>query len=143
MMDIEHVFSPRLRTLSCVPPRDRLGSGGFPEYPGPLAVTHPSRPAAPFSVSMSGQPESMNHDGVVQAASDGNPAVVPLLCLFMIMGLVQVVRPQLLWKVNKNLQRGWVKDPDATEPTAKGYAMERAIGVIFLAGVVWMLVTQV
>ncbi|MFZ4184436.1 DUF6199 family natural product biosynthesis protein [Streptomyces pseudogriseolus] len=35
------------------------------------------------------------------------------------MGLVQVIRPQLLWRVNSRLQRGWVKDPDATEPTSR------------------------
>lgn len=71
----------------------------------------------------------MNLAVTLQAASDnggGNPAVILLLCLFLIMGAVQVVRPQLLWKLNSRLQRGWVKNPEATEPTGKGYAMQRA-----------------
>ncbi|QKW25076.1 hypothetical protein HUT11_02270 [Streptomyces seoulensis] len=58
------------------------------------------------------------------------------------MGLVQVIRPQLLWRLNSRLQRGWVKNPEATEPTRKGYAVQRVSGVLFLAGVVWMLVLQ-
>ncbi|QGV82365.1 hypothetical protein EIZ62_31980 [Streptomyces ficellus] len=58
------------------------------------------------------------------------------------MGLVQVIRPQLLWKMNRSLQRGWVKNPDATEPTRKGYTMDRAIGVLVVAFVIWMLVRQ-
>lgn len=59
------------------------------------------------------------------------------------MGLVQVIRPQLLWKLNRNLQRGWGNDPDATEPTAKGYALQRVTGVLFLAVATWMLVQQI
>lgn len=41
----------------------------------------------------------MSHNAVVQAASDsdgGSPVFVLLLCFFLIMGVVQVVRPQLL-----------------------------------------------
>lgn len=87
----------------------------------------------------------MNRDAVIQAASDGDssPVLIPVLCLFLIMGLVQVIRPQLLWRMNRNLQRGWVKDPDATEPTGKGYAMTRATGVVVLGFVTWMLVQQI
>ncbi len=88
----------------------------------------------------------MSHESMVQAASgDGgsSPALVPILCLFLVMGLVQVIRPQLLWRLNSRLQRGWVKNPEATEPTAKGYAMERVVGVLFLAVAVWMLVRAV
>ncbi|MEV7192501.1 DUF6199 family natural product biosynthesis protein [Streptomyces sp. NPDC093510] len=59
------------------------------------------------------------------------------------MGLVQVIRPQLLWKVNRSMQRGWVKNPDATEPTGKGYAMARATGALVLAFATWMLVQQI
>ncbi|GAA1948342.1 hypothetical protein GCM10009837_87470 [Streptomyces durmitorensis] len=87
----------------------------------------------------------MNRDAVIQAASDGDssPVLIPLLCLFLIMGLVQVIRPQLLWRMNRNMQRGWVKDPDATEPTSKGYAMKRASGVLVLGFAIWMLVQQI
>ncbi|MEV8465106.1 DUF6199 family natural product biosynthesis protein [Streptomyces griseosporeus] len=82
----------------------------------------------------------------MQATSEGggpNPALIAFLCLFLIMGLVQVIRPQLLWRVNSRMQRGWVKDPEGTEPTGKGYAMQRVTGVIFLAVATWMLVQQV
>ncbi|MEV2256907.1 DUF6199 family natural product biosynthesis protein [Streptomyces sp. NPDC050147] len=87
----------------------------------------------------------MNRDAVIQAASDGDssPVLIPVLCLFLIVGLMQVIRPQLLWRMNRNLQRGWVKDPDATEPTGKGYAMTRATGVLVLGIVTWMLVQQI
>ncbi|MFH8796907.1 DUF6199 family natural product biosynthesis protein [Streptomyces sp. NPDC017941] len=87
----------------------------------------------------------MNRDAVVQAASDGDssPVLIPFLCLFLVMGLVQVIRPQLLWRMNRNMQRGWVRDPDATEPTSKGYAMTRVTGVLVLGFVIWMLVQQV
>ncbi|WP_161166674.1 DUF6199 family natural product biosynthesis protein [Streptomyces sp. SID5910] len=77
------------------------------------------------------------------ADSDGgNPVFVLVLCFFLIMGVVQVVRPQLLWKANSRLQRGWVRNPEATEPTNKGYAMNRVVGVIFLGFVIWMLIRQ-
>ncbi|MEU9592329.1 DUF6199 family natural product biosynthesis protein [Streptomyces sp. NPDC048193] len=88
----------------------------------------------------------MMHDVVVRAASDsdgGSPVFVLILCFFLIVGVVQVVRPQLLWKANSRLQRGWVKNPGATEPTGKGYAMNRAVGVIFLGLVIWMLIQQI
>ncbi|MGA5318753.1 DUF6199 family natural product biosynthesis protein [Streptomyces pseudogriseolus] len=87
----------------------------------------------------------MSHDATVQAASDsdgGSPVFVLLLCFFLIMGAIQVVRPQLLWKANSRLQRGWVRNPEATEPTRKGYTMNRVVGVIFLGFVIWMLVQQ-
>ncbi|MEU6106661.1 DUF6199 family natural product biosynthesis protein [Streptomyces flaveolus] len=87
----------------------------------------------------------MIHGAVVQAASgggDGSPVFIVVLCFFLIMGVIQVVRPQLLWKANSRLQRGWVKNPDATEPTSKGYAVNRAVGVVFLGLVVWMLIQQ-
>ncbi|MFC8224965.1 DUF6199 family natural product biosynthesis protein [Streptomyces sp. NPDC057287] len=81
---------------------------------------------------------------MVQAASDssGGPVLVLMLSLFLLMGLVQVIRPQLLWQLNRRLQRGWVKDPDAAEPTGKGYALQRVTGVIFLAVATWMMVRQ-
>lgn len=59
------------------------------------------------------------------------------------MSLVQVIRPQLLWKVNRNMQRGRVKDPDGTEPPGRGYVMARVTGVLVLALVIWMLVRQI
>ncbi|WP_331728798.1 DUF6199 family natural product biosynthesis protein (plasmid) [Streptomyces sp. NBC_00028] len=68
--------------------------------------------------------------------------VVVLLCVFIAIGLVQVFRPQLLWKANRPLQRPFVKDFDATEPTKAGYAMSRFIGVLFLAMATWMLITH-
>ncbi|MEV5514335.1 DUF6199 family natural product biosynthesis protein [Streptomyces flaveolus] len=88
----------------------------------------------------------MIHDTVMKAASDsdgGSPVFVLVLCFLLIMGIVQVVRPQLLWKANSRLQRGWVKNPDATEPTSKGYAMNRAVGVVFLGLVIWILIQQI
>lgn len=87
----------------------------------------------------------MNRDMVIQAASDGgsSPVFIPFLCLFLAIGLVQIIRPQLLWKMNRNMQRGWVKDPDATEPTGKGYAMARVSGVLVLGFVIWQLVRQI
>ncbi|MFQ6143730.1 DUF6199 family natural product biosynthesis protein [Streptomyces seoulensis] len=81
----------------------------------------------------------------VRTASEGGTSsavLIPILCLLLVIGLVQVVRPQLLWRLNSRLQRGWVKNPEATEPTRKGYAVQRVSGVLFLAGVVWMLVLQ-
>ncbi|WP_245001684.1 DUF6199 family natural product biosynthesis protein [Streptomyces alfalfae] len=81
----------------------------------------------------------------MQAATDrdgGSPLSVLILCLLLVAGVVQVVRPQLLWKANARLQRGWVKNPEATEPTGKGYAMNRAVGVIFLGLALWMLIQQ-
>ncbi|MFC7994513.1 DUF6199 family natural product biosynthesis protein [Streptomyces rochei] len=87
----------------------------------------------------------MSHDAVVQAATDsdsGSPVLVLVLCLFLVMGAIQVVRPQLLWKANARLQKGWVKNPQATEPTSKGYAMNRAVGVVVLGLVIWMLIQQ-
>ncbi|MFE1016705.1 DUF6199 family natural product biosynthesis protein [Streptomyces sp. NPDC058794] len=81
----------------------------------------------------------------MQAATDsdsGSPVFVLVLCFFLVMGAIQVVRPQLLWKANARLQKGWVKNPQATEPTSKGYAMNRAVGVVFLGLVIWLLVQQ-
>ncbi|MGQ4419665.1 DUF6199 family natural product biosynthesis protein [Streptomyces sp. SAS_269] len=88
----------------------------------------------------------MNQGVLAQIASEGgggNPALVPVLCFLFAMGLVQVVRPQLLWRLNSRLQRGWVKNPAATEPTGKGYAMQRVTGVLFLAVATWILVRQI
>ncbi|MFI8203563.1 DUF6199 family natural product biosynthesis protein [Streptomyces sp. NPDC085937] len=101
--------------------------------------------ACGFSQLVAGNRTFMSHDVMVEAASGGDggsPVIVLLLCFFLIMGVVQVVRPQLLWKANSRLQRGWVRNPDATEPTSKGYAMNRVIGVIFLGLVLWMLFQQ-
>ncbi|WP_329181950.1 DUF6199 family natural product biosynthesis protein [Streptomyces sp. NBC_01477] len=67
---------------------------------------------------------------------------IAVMCLMLAMGLVQVVRPQLLWAVNRRLQRGWVKDPAGTEPTSRGYAVQRGTGVVFLVVAVWILVTN-
>ncbi|MFJ8199998.1 DUF6199 family natural product biosynthesis protein [Streptomyces sp. NPDC096152] len=69
--------------------------------------------------------------------------IVVLLCVFMVVGLIQVIKPQLLWRVNRPLQRPFVKDYDATEPTRAGYAMTRVVGGIFLIVAVWMLVRQI
>lgn len=65
--------------------------------------------------------------------------VIAFLCAFAVIGVIQVLRPQLLWKMNRPLQRSFVKDYDATEPSAKGYLMMRVTGVVFLAAVGWML----
>ncbi|MEG8274869.1 DUF6199 family natural product biosynthesis protein [Streptomyces sp. AHA2] len=69
--------------------------------------------------------------------------IIVILCVMAVMGLVQVVRPDLLWKVNRPLQKPFVKDYDATEPSAKGYLLMRVTGVAFLAVVAWMIVQQV
>lgn len=63
-----------------------------------------------------------------------------MLCFVLVAGLVQVIRPQLFWKANRPLQRPFVRDYNATEPTAKGYLVGRLIGVVFLALTTWMLV---
>ncbi|WTD97195.1 DUF6199 family natural product biosynthesis protein [Streptomyces albidoflavus] len=65
-----------------------------------------------------------------------------LLSLFVAMALVQVVRPQLLWRLNRPLQKPFVKDYDATEPTRAGYTMTRVVGVVVLIAVVTMLITS-
>lgn len=69
--------------------------------------------------------------------------IIVILCVMAVMGLVQVVRPDLLWKVNRPLQKPFVKNYDATEPSAKGYLLMRVTGVAFLAVVAWMIVQQV
>lgn len=87
----------------------------------------------------------MIHDVMTNASSEdggGGPVFMAVLCFFLLMGLVQVVRPQLLWQLNSRLQRGWVGDPEATEPTRKGYMMYRVTGVLFLAFAAWMLFQQ-
>ncbi|MFE9011146.1 DUF6199 family natural product biosynthesis protein [Streptomyces cyaneofuscatus] len=63
-----------------------------------------------------------------------------ILCLFVVMALIQVVRPQLLWKINRPLQKPFVKDYDATEPTDAGYMMSRAVGAVVLVASVTMLI---
>ncbi|GGW55576.1 hypothetical protein GCM10010503_35820 [Streptomyces lucensis JCM 4490] len=73
---------------------------------------------------------------------DSSPALVLTLCLFLILGLVQVFRPQSLWRLNSRMQRGWVKNPEGTEPTRKGYAVGRVTGALFLAFATWMLIRQ-
>nr|WP_255249492.1 DUF6199 family natural product biosynthesis protein [Streptomyces albidoflavus] len=65
-----------------------------------------------------------------------------LLSLFVAMALVQVVRPQLLWRLNRPLQKPFVKDYDATEPTRAGYTMTRVVGVVVLIAAVAMLITS-
>ncbi|WP_234312965.1 DUF6199 family natural product biosynthesis protein [Streptomyces griseus] len=74
------------------------------------------------------------------ASGTSSALLIPILCLLLILGLIQVARPQLLWRANARLQKGWVKDPGATEPTAKGYAVHRITGVIFLAVATWILI---
>ncbi|MFF8670185.1 DUF6199 family natural product biosynthesis protein [Streptomyces sp. NPDC015242] len=67
---------------------------------------------------------------------------IVILCVLAVVGLVQVIRPDVLWRINRPLQKPFVKDYDATEPSAKGYALMRVTGVIFLAVVAWMIVRQ-
>ncbi|UKL01892.1 MULTISPECIES: DUF6199 family natural product biosynthesis protein [Streptomyces] len=67
---------------------------------------------------------------------------VVLLSLFVAMAVVQVVRPQLLWRLNRPLQKPFVKDYDATEPTRAGYTMTRVVGVVVLIAAVTMLITS-
>lgn len=67
---------------------------------------------------------------------------VVLLSLFVAMALVQVVRPQLLWRLNRPLQKPFVKDYDATEPTRAGHTMTRVVGVVVLIAAVTMLITS-
>ena len=88
----------------------------------------------------------MDHTAIVRTAADSgdsSPVLIAFLCLFLIMGLVQVIRPQLIWRLNSRMQRGWVKNPEGTEPTGKGYAMQRVTGVLFLAVATWMLIQQI
>lgn len=88
----------------------------------------------------------MEHNAIERVASDGgtpSPVFIVFMCLFLVMGLVQVIRPQLLWRINSRMQRGWVKNPEGTEPTGKGYAMQRVTGVIFMVFATWMLVQNI
>ncbi|MFJ2744204.1 DUF6199 family natural product biosynthesis protein [Streptomyces sp. NPDC087440] len=82
-------------------------------------------------------------DVTLAAAKDGPPTAMTwvIMAFLLVMGLVQVIRPQLLWRMNRGLQRGYVKDVDATEPTRKGYALQRVVGVIFLGVLGWMFVS--
>nr|WP_241692112.1 MULTISPECIES: DUF6199 family natural product biosynthesis protein [Streptomyces] len=52
------------------------------------------------------------------------------------------MRPQLLWRLNRPLQKPFVKDYDATEPTRAGYTMTRVVGVVVLIAAVTMLITS-
>jgi hypothetical protein len=63
-----------------------------------------------------------------------------MLCVFLLIGLLQVVRPQLLRRADCLLQRPFVRDYDTTEPTAKGYPVMRISGAVFLGAAFWMLV---
>ncbi|MFE9704404.1 hypothetical protein EV562_105126 [Streptomyces sp. BK208] len=65
---------------------------------------------------------------------------VVILSLFIVMALVQVVRPQLLWKLNRPLQKPFVKDYDASEPSPAGYTMQRVVGGVVLVAAITMLV---
>jgi hypothetical protein len=67
---------------------------------------------------------------------------IVIACAVIAVGLLQLLRPQLLWGMNRHLQRGWVKDPDATEPTRRGYATQRVVGVAFIGVAVWILVAH-
>ncbi|MFF8868143.1 DUF6199 family natural product biosynthesis protein [Streptomyces sp. NPDC015139] len=80
---------------------------------------------------------------IASESGESSPVLISFLCLFLIMGLVQVIRPQLIWRLNSRMQRGWVKDPEGTEPTGKGSAMQRVTGVLFLAVATWMLIQQI
>ncbi|CAM5254940.1 putative protein OS=Streptomyces tendae OX=1932 GN=F3L20_19020 PE=4 SV=1 [Streptomyces tendae] len=65
---------------------------------------------------------------------------VVILSLFIVMALVQVARPQLLWKLNRPLQKPFVKDYDASEPSSAGYTMQRVVGGVVLVAAITMLV---
>ncbi|MGV9282962.1 DUF6199 family natural product biosynthesis protein [Streptomyces sp. NPDC003730] len=65
---------------------------------------------------------------------------VVILCLFIVMAMVQVVRPQLLWRLNRPLQKPFVKDYDASEPSPAGYTMQRVVGGVVLVAAITMLV---
>ncbi|WP_168220598.1 DUF6199 family natural product biosynthesis protein [Streptomyces sp. RFCAC02] len=49
--------------------------------------------------------------------------------VIMVVALVQLIRPQLLWKAN----RPFYRDPDANEPSRAGYVMMRVMAVGVLA----------
>ncbi|MFJ8043736.1 DUF6199 family natural product biosynthesis protein [Kitasatospora sp. NPDC096147] len=68
--------------------------------------------------------------------------MIAIAVVVFVVGLIQVIRPQLLWGMNRRLQKGWVKDPDAAEPTAKGYAVQRVVGVAFIGVAAWMVLTH-
>ncbi|MFK4066634.1 DUF6199 family natural product biosynthesis protein [Streptomyces sp. NPDC029674] len=65
---------------------------------------------------------------------------VIFLCLFIAVGLVQVIKPQLLWRINRPLQAPFVKDYNATVPSPAGYVMMRVVGGLVLAAGLTMLV---
>ncbi|MEU7648155.1 DUF6199 family natural product biosynthesis protein [Streptomyces huasconensis] len=68
---------------------------------------------------------------------------IVFLSLFVVMGLVQVIKPQWLWRMNRPLQAPFVKDYDATEPSHAGYVMMRATGVVMLAAAVTILIVAI
>lgn len=69
-----------------------------------------------------------------------NALSIVFLCLFIAVGLLQTVKPQLLWRMNRPLQAPFVKDYKATEPSPAGYVMMRVVGGLVLAAALMMLV---
>ncbi|GGT78344.1 MULTISPECIES: DUF6199 family natural product biosynthesis protein [Streptomyces] len=70
--------------------------------------------------------------------------VIALLCILIAMGLVQVLRPQMLWRVNhRPLQQPFVKGYVAAEPTSAGYTTTRLTGAVFLAVAVLTLIAHI
>ncbi|MFH8560881.1 DUF6199 family natural product biosynthesis protein [Streptomyces sp. NPDC017988] len=65
---------------------------------------------------------------------------IAFLCLFIAAGLVQTIKPQLLWKMNRPLQEPFVKDYKSTEPSPAGYVMMRVAGGIVLVVALTMLI---
>ncbi|MFJ8871757.1 DUF6199 family natural product biosynthesis protein, partial [Streptomyces sp. NPDC102473] len=93
--------------------------------PHPPSCRRPPRPPRPAHVLRTSlQACASDSRAQVRSSSRGGgglqergalPMTIVILCLFVMMGLVQVIRPQLLWKMNRPLQAPFVKNYDATE----------------------------
>lgn len=82
-----------------------------------------------------------SHQTHLLAADGGtSPFIFVIIGLMFVMALVQTLRPQLLWRANRPFQKPFVKDYDATEPSAKGYAVQRMSGVVVMVALVVILV---
>ncbi len=69
---------------------------------------------------------------------------IAITCLMIVMGLVQVVRPKVLWGTHRSAQReDWNRRRHGADPSARrDYRLERGLGVLCLGLAVAILVTH-
>ncbi|MFJ4435294.1 DUF6199 family natural product biosynthesis protein [Streptomyces sp. NPDC088923] len=70
-----------------------------------------------------------------------SPLSFVFLAIIFTLSVTQLLNPRLFWRANRPFQRPFVKDYDATEPSAKGYAAMRLTAGIVAAACVVFLVT--